>query len=367
MHVIIDGVIKDRSDQYSQNDFLEAFLMHWSIIFPEDKLSVITNNANLFTKIPQLKIYPVAKKEGELSRNKIFGQALPALASELKADIFFSPFLNTSVKVSIPHILHISSDFLPELNKLPVPKRWLVSGALKKHFTNAGQVIFSSFFLKNKVNSLIQLPEEKTTVVYEHVQPNGSEEKINNQETKEKYTKGREYFLYNGERSESQAIINMLRGFSAFKKRQQTNMVLMFTGRDSVDAGFKNLINTYKFRESICITGDLGDKEIGFIRSAAYASVVPMLSHGSESEMLASAAAGIPVICADIPVYRKLEIISPLYFNPEDPDDINKQMAFIFKHEIKRHEMVQQCSIAAEKFNWTARVTGYREIFGKLL
>lgn len=367
MHIIIDGVIKYRSAQYSRPDFLKNFLLNWIAVFPEDRLSVITNNDESFSAIPQVKIYPVAEKKNVFSRNNIFGHTLPSLVAELKADIFFSPFLNTSSKISIPQVLSVSSDIIPAINDLPFLKRWLVSTALKKQIVNAGQIIFSSFFLKNRINSLIQLPEEKTAVVYENVHQNVSGEQISNQETRENYTDGREYFLYIDERSESQAVINMLRGFSAFKKRQQTNMMLMFAGSGSVDARFRDMINTYKFRDSICITNALNEKGLGSVRSAAYAAVFPLLNDGSESEMIASAAAGIPVLCADIPAYRKLEIFSPLYFNPEEPDDINKQMAFIFKNENKRWEIVQQCSSAAAKFNWTARVTGYREIFRKLL
>ncbi|WP_336515146.1 glycosyltransferase [Pollutibacter soli] len=366
MHVIIDAVSNNRFDQQLNPGFLKNLLSNWTVIFPDDKLSVVTNNG-IEPETEQVKIYPVPGKKSRFGKKNIFGQSIPSLCIELKADILFSPFLNTSTEVDIPQILFISSDLVSAIENFSVPKRWLELAALKKQIANADYFIFSSHYLKKRISSFLQIREERSTVIHEAVAQNTVVELTANERIKEKYTGSREYFLYCGNRSDNEAIINMLRGFSAFKKRQQTNMLLVFADHQPGTPKFTELINTYKFRDSIVITKELDEDEIRMLRSAAYAAIFPLLDDSSESALIRTAGVGIPVLCADIPGYRNLDIFSPLYFNPDQPEDINQQMGLIFKNENKRKEMVQQGIMAGADFNWPGRVTRYREIFGKHL
>ena len=48
---------------------------------------------------------------------------------------------------------------------------------------------------------------------------------------KDSFTEGREYFLYVGSVHPRKNLINLLKAFSGFKKRQKTNMQLVIAGR----------------------------------------------------------------------------------------------------------------------------------------
>ena len=51
------------------------------------------------------------------------------------------------------------------------------------------------------------------------------------EEIKAKYTDGNEYFIYTGEIGAHKNLLNLLKAFSAFKKRQKSNMQLVIAGK----------------------------------------------------------------------------------------------------------------------------------------
>ena len=67
------------------------------------------------------------------------------------------------------------------------------------------------------------------------------------EQIKEKYANGFEYFLYSGGISTTKNLLNLLKGFSAFKKRQKSSMQLLITGKEgSHFQEFKKALELYK-------------------------------------------------------------------------------------------------------------------------
>ena len=54
---------------------------------------------------------------------------------------------------------------------------------------------------------------------------------------KEKYADGKAYFLFSGDINQRSNLINLLKAFSFFKKRQKSNMLLLIAG--NADEAFK--------------------------------------------------------------------------------------------------------------------------------
>ena len=76
------------------------------------------------------------------------------------------------------------------------------------------------------------------------------------EEIKRKYVRGKEYFLAELADAVDEDVINLLKAFSLFKKRQQSNMQLILTGEINGLAGvIRQRLETYKYRAGCPLAG----------------------------------------------------------------------------------------------------------------
>lgn len=86
-----------------------------------------------------------------------------------------------------------------------------------------------------------------------------------------RYTGGREFFLVAGSGAEAR-LVPLLKSFSLFKKRLQSNMQLVLaTGNPARDVAFSEQLERYKFRADVIIPGHLGEGEKNRLLGGAYA------------------------------------------------------------------------------------------------
>ena len=65
------------------------------------------------------------------------------------------------------------------------------------------------------------------------------------EKVKEEYADGNEFFLHAGNINEDKNLMNLLKAFSAFKKRQRSNMQLLIIGKSGNNATkFKNSLRS---------------------------------------------------------------------------------------------------------------------------
>ena len=101
-----------------------------------------------------------------------------------------------------------------------------------KFLEKAESIATVSEFSKQDIIKQYKTEAAKIDVVFSAVKeifhPVSEEEKT---ATKNKYTDGKEYFMYAGAIHPRKNLMNLLKAFSVFKKRQQTNMKLVLAGR----------------------------------------------------------------------------------------------------------------------------------------
>ena len=132
---------------------------------------------------------------------------LPGILRKVKADLFIS--LNDCLlTASIPQLIMIQN-----LQKLR-----------KSHLKKAQLLIVPNNLIKKQLIEKFEIKEERIAVIY----PSADKmyEPINETEKdaiKNKYTEGKEFFLFNSIFSFQKDLIALLKSFSHFKKRQQSN------------------------------------------------------------------------------------------------------------------------------------------------
>lgn len=220
--------------------------------------------------------------------------------------------------------------------------------------TKAKTIATVSAFSKNDIIEQYGTTADKINIVYsaakEIFQPLTNEEK---QATKVKYTGGKEYFVYAGAIHPRKNLVNLLKAFSLFKKRQQSSMKLVLAGRLAwkYDSFVKNL-KTYKYRDDVVMTGYVNEEEIRKLVGAAYAMVYPSLFEGFGVPVLEAMQCDVPVITSLNSSMQEIANEAALYADPESPAEIAEKMMLLYKDEKLRSQLIEKGRITGKQYNW---------------
>ncbi len=154
---------------------------------------------------------------------------------------------------------------------------------------------------------------------------------------KEKYSDGKAYFLFSGPIKENSNLINLLKAFTFFKKRQKSNMLLLIAGKPG--EAFKKEFRSYRLRDEVKLLEDLSSSELAAVTGAAYSMVYPSVNAAIALPPLQAMQCAVPVISSRtdglVPVYGN----AALYIDPLNFNDIAEKMMLVYKDETKAKEL----------------------------
>jgi glycosyltransferase involved in cell wall biosynthesis len=172
-------------------------------------------------------------------------------------------------------------------------------------------------------------------------------------ETKLKYTGGKEYFVYAGAIHPRKNLVTLLKAFSIFKKRQQSNMKLVMAGRLAWKyQRFLDDLETYKYKNDVVLTGYLPEEEIVKVTGSAYAMVYPSLLEGFGVPVLEAMQCHVPVITSAGSAMQEIGGDAALYADPLSYQDIAENMMWIYKDESLRNELIRKGAEIASRYSW---------------
>lgn len=284
-----------------------------------------------------------------------FDFKIPFILKKIKADVFVSPDGYASLTTKVPQCMVIHDlGFLhyPEAYKkshIPYLKR-----NTPKFLKKAKTIATVSQFSKDDVLKHYRISSDKINVVYSGVKNNFRPLPFDERtRVKEKYTGGCEYFIYVGAIQPRKNLVRLLKGFSVFKKRMQSSMKLVLAGRMAwKNEEFTKLLNTYKYKTEVLLTGYVPEEEIVSLVGSAYALVYPSLFEGFGVPVVEGMRSGVPVLTSAKTSMEEIAGDAALYFDPEDHSDIADKMMLIYKDEDLRKQLVEQGRTRAEEFTW---------------
>src|SRR6185437_5908339 len=307
----------------------------------------------------------IGPEAGSPVKNKIWYQLkIPMALRKYKADIFVTTNY-CSLKTKTTKLL-ISPD-LTFINQLSFVNKKHLS-FYKKYtplFLNkAGAIVVHSLLAKNQLIDRYKINEQKINVF--PVEPDKDfipleyEEK---ESIKEGYAEGNEYFIYKGFIGQQQNLMNLIKAFSAFKKRQKSKMKLIIAGNPGVGYGeFLASLKGYRFKKELKILGDVTKMEIAKITASAYAmvyvppfetsSAVPLEAMKCDVPVIASSTGALPEFCGD----------TALYADPANFKNIAENMMLIFKDEKRRKELIEKGRALTMKFSGEQNLNALFEI-----
>ena len=157
------------------------------------------------------------------------------------------------------------------------------------------------------------------------------------------YSAGKEYFLFTGDIDAPHRLIELLKAFSLFKKRQQSNMQLVIAGYSTAwTDGFEEKLLTYKYRADVIVLKDPEYAEIIRLAAAAYAMVYPANGPMLPLSLLMGVQGGTAVIASDIPINHEWTDAAEWIDNSRLEEGFAQAMMLLYKDESRKQQLLQK-------------------------
>lgn len=279
-----------------------------------------------------------------------YDYTLPGLLRKYRSNVLVNTDGACSLRTPIRQCLFINDLYF--LNEHPFSNKKQV-GYIKKNalsFLNkAATVIVASAYQKKQIIERYNISEAKIEVlqpgVSDQYQPLNFIEKTT---IKEDRAEGKEYFLFIGEIHPRNNLINLLKAFSFFKKRQKSNMQLLIAaGAVAENDPFIESLKTYKYRNEVKVLFDITEREKSPLMAAAYTLVYPAFDEVFPVAPLQAIQCEVPLIVNDTATLKEICGDAALYMNAQNFQNIADKMMELFKDENKRNDLANQANILA--------------------
>ena len=279
---------------------------------------------------------------------------IPAILKKYKVDVFVCTGYCSS-RTKVPQCIIIN-----DLSFLHHPQfftsSWLrfYKSNTAKFLSKAKAVITTSQFLKQEIAGIYKIETNKINVAYQcagqYFKPINWQQKEN---TKEKYTQGKEYFLYSGANHPSSNLIVLLKAFSFFKKCQKSNIQLVIASKTTAtDKEFIKRLSSFKYRNEVKLFENIPPESLAQITASAYAVICPSIYQSTGESILQAMQSEVAVIASNSSAMSEICGNAALYINPNDFNDIADKMMMLFKDEDKRNQLIIKGKQQAAFYNW---------------
>ncbi len=276
---------------------------------------------------------------------------LPRLLKKHKADVYFGPAAAGSLFASVPQFLLVTDvGYLTKPELYTGTSRYTIK-QLSLLLQKGAKLITLSDSEKKILQEHYKLSDTTVTVIKpftgEHFTPIPYEQK---KKVKETYTSGCEYFFYSGSLHARNNPLGLLKAFSKFKKRQQSNWKLVIA-TDNEDKQFTDKLATYKHKDDVVVVTNIPSPILTSLTAAAYAYVAPVGYEGVGLHVLQAMQCKVPVISS---IQSNLHALAPdaaLYVDPDNIDDIAQQMMLLYKDENLCRRLSEKGNLFAREYN----------------
>ncbi|HVZ95845.1 MAG TPA: glycosyltransferase family 1 protein [Chitinophagaceae bacterium] len=338
---------------------------HTFIIISDKKDHPLSLFKNVVTEIT------LPKRNNLLQWHVWLNFKIPAILKKYKAGVFFScaaisfRSVNARQQVFFGDLSFLLQPSLVTKKDIAFHKRFFLKSVKK-----ADKVFAVSEFCSDHILRYSGISSAKMTMAYPGITPDAiSISHEERERIKTVYAGGHEYFVYSGIIDEQGNLLNLLKAFSAFKKRQKSNMQLLLAGREGLRyENFKEKLRLFKFKEDVKVLTGLSSDEEKKLISAAYTFISVPLSDCFATQCLRAMQLFVPVITSSSGAMPEICGDAALYANPEDFQAIALQMMHLFKDENLRKKLIEKGKARTQKFDWniTAKLIWESMITGVL-
>lgn len=354
MVIAIDARFLTKPAQNATNTFLLQVLQQVMAVNTQHRFLFISDQPLAIpVRLPANAVTVIA---GPVCKNRITHLwwqrfTLPRLLKKHKAGVYFSQAETAGLYTPVPQYLLVT-----DINALAAPEH---------HPGTGSRIVKQLSLLLQKGAKFITLSENEKKIFLEQdklsaakvtvIKPFISEQFTplpydQKKQVKETYTNGCEYFFFSGSLDARNNLLGLLKAFSKFKKRQQSNWKLVIAA-DSEDKAFMSRLQTYKHKDDVVLLTNIPEPVLAGLTAAAYAFTGPVHYEGISIHPLQAMQCKVPVISS---IGCNLYTLAPdaaLYVDPDNIDDIAQQMMLLYKDENLCRKLSEKAGLFAGSYN----------------
>lgn len=272
-----------------------------------------------------------------------------------KADLFVSTDGFLSLGTTIPQLLVIHDlafEHFPQ--HLPFKFRYYLRKYTPLFAQKAKKIVTVSEYTKSDVVKTYNIDPEKISVVHNGAndlyKPLPYEERVS---IKEKYAGSCEYFVFAGALHPRKNVVNLLKAFAQFKRKQRTQMKLLIIGRFAWNfEEIQQALETHPHKDDVIRYEYMQVDELSKVVAAAYGLVFVSHFEGFGIPILEAMKCGVSGILSNTSSHPEVGGDAFLYAEADKTEDIAEKMSIFYKDETLRKELMNKALKQAERFSW---------------
>lgn len=275
--------------------------------------------------------------------------------NRLKPDLFLSPdgFLSLGATCKQLPVIH-------DINFRHNPKD---SKLLTRHYYNryfpmfakkATRIATVSEFSKADIADSYGIDRNRIDVVYNGINEifNPVKEEVK-KVTREKYTKGADYFLFVGSLHPRKNAPRLLRAFEKFKNESNSPVKLVFAGPHFWGTGeIEAVLKEMRHKDEVVFTGRLNNDELNGVMASALGLVFVPYFEGFGIPIVEAMQCEVPVICSNVTSMPEVAGPAALQVDPLNVDEITNAMLQLYRDEKLRKDLVEAGKLQKLNFSW---------------
>jgi glycosyltransferase involved in cell wall biosynthesis len=211
----------------------------------------------------------------------------------------------------------------------------------------------SEFSKKDLINNF-GLNPKKIDVVYNGINEGYKViEEVKKDEVRDKYSHGKNYFLFVGSQSPRKNLVRLIEAFNIFKLNSGSNYQLLLVGSSFWGEGeISKAIDASSFKDEIIIAGRLDQTELEQIMASAFALAFVSYFEGFGIPLIEAMQCEVPILCSNTSCMPEIAGDAALYFDPFDVNDISAKMLELFQSKHLAQELIAKGNLRKLNFSW---------------
>jgi hypothetical protein len=232
---------------------------------------------------------------------------------------------------------------------------------------SADKIIAVSKHSKKDICNYLKIAREKVDVTYEAANERflikAFPDEINS--VRNKYNLPSDYLLYLGGFDKKKNIPALVEGYRLVRDKLPP---LVLAGEKKWDFPIaQQMVQKSSLLGRIIFPGKIDDKDLPALYQGALAFIYPSLYEGFGLQLVEAMASGIPVLASNRTSLPEVLNGAGLLFDPEDPENIAKQIKTIVTNRVLYEELCQKSKERAKFFSWEKTAKETLKVYLKLL
>lgn len=273
----------------------------------------------------------------------------------LKPDLFLSPdgFLSLGAKCKSLPVIHDINFLHNPKDVKPLTRRYY-NYFFPKFAQKATRIATVSEFSKKDISENYKISQDKIDVVYNGI--NSSFKPVSDlvkAQTKQKFSKGKDYFLFVGSLNPRKNISRLIQAFDAFKKESNSDLKLVLAGSHAWGGSdIYKTIDTLSFKDDVIFTNRLNEEDLANVMGSAFALTFVPYFEGFGIPLVEAMQSETPIITSNVTSLPEIAGDAALFVNPYEVNEIKNAMLKLRSDDTLRLKLIESGKQRKNNFSW---------------